>query len=44
MRLFGRTEKMFFTTVYANNEEDALNQFSSVTLFCGEPIVYEVFE
>ena len=44
MKAFGTTERLFFTKVKANSADDALNQFQTITLYCGEPIVNEVFE
>ena len=40
--MMGRTERLFFTEVWAGSADDALGQFDMVTVYCGEPIVEEI--
>ena len=40
---FYEKERFFFTIVNAYSSDDALSQFKKVVVYCGEPIVEEIF-
>jgi hypothetical protein len=43
-KMFGRTERLFFTKVWANSAKDAIMNCDSPMTFCGEYVVERIDE